>query len=95
MSTTVVPGTIPPSSTTNTSTTHFSVAILLFMLLVLVIVAIVIFETYRSQTFIFAPYVPPTPPSGTFYPLGEITPLTPDEIATRNAIIQDALNNPG
>lgn len=46
------------------------------------------FELYKSQKFIFAPYTPPPPPSNSFYPLGSVTPLSQDDIDRRNAIIR-------
>lgn len=45
------------------------------------------FEFYKKQTFIFTPYTPPPPPPNSFYPLGSVTPLTPEQIDQRNAII--------
>lgn len=51
------------------------------------------FELYKKQTFIFAPYVPPPPPPNSFYPLGSITPLTQEEIDQRNAIIMGSTNS--
>ena len=55
--------------------------------------AVVMFELYKHQAFIFAPYTPPTPPSNHFYPLGDVTPMTQEEIDFRNAIIRSSTGN--
>lgn len=49
------------------------------------------FELYKRKEFIFAPYIPLTPPSNHFYPLGRVTPLTPIQIEQRNAIIRASI----
>ncbi len=65
-----------------------SIAILISLIVIMIIYVIILFELYKQQEFIFAPYSPPVPPSNYFYPLGEITPLTQEEIEHRNAIIR-------
>ena len=68
-----------------------SIGILIFILLTIIIYIIILFETHKNQSFIFAPYVPPKPPKGGFYPLGSVTPLTQEQIDARNKIINSAL----
>lgn len=73
------------------STRGISVGILIFILISMIVYVIVLFELYKQQTFIFAPYTPPTPPSNYFYPLGKVTPLTPVQIEQRNAVIRASI----
>lgn len=70
------------------STKGIAIGILIFILIVMMIYVIIMFELYKQQKFIFAQYTPPTPPSNHFYPLGNVTPLTQEEIDHRNAIIR-------
>lgn len=67
--------------------TAVSVGILIVILVIMIVFAVVMFETYKNDTFIFTPYTPPPPPPNTFFPLGNVTPMTQEEIAARNAII--------
>lgn len=71
----------------NSTSKAWGIGILSALLVIMIIYMIVIFEFYKNQTFIFAPYVPPTPPTNYFYPLGSVTPLTQEQIEQRNAII--------
>jgi len=64
-----------------------SVGILIFILITIIIYVIVMFELFKQRKFIFAPYVPPPPPTNSFYPLGAVSPLTQEQIDQRNAII--------
>ena len=52
-------------------------------------------STYDGGIFGDRPYVPPGAPANTFYPLAPIIPLSAEDIAARNAIIEAALNPPG
>lgn len=71
-----------------TSTTKaISTGIILFILLTIIIYVIVMFELYKNRLSIFAQYVPPPPPSNHFFPQGTVTPLSQEEIESRNAII--------
>lgn len=75
---------------------HDGRTIAIFSLLGLALVAIIIyvivlFVCFDKQTFIFAPYTPPTPPENSFYPRGKLTDMTADEIQTRNDAITAAL----
>lgn len=65
-----------------------SLGILIGIIIIIIIYVIVLFELYKQKRFIFAPYVPPNPPDRYFYPLGNVTPLTQEEIEQRNAIIR-------
>lgn len=65
----------------------WSIGIVIAILLLIIIYAVALFETYKYRTFIFAPYVRPTPPGPHFFPLGNVRPLTQEEIEQRNAII--------
>ena len=57
----------------------------------MIIYFVILYETYKNKTFIFTPYKPPPPPNNSFFPLGKVTKMTPDEIATRNRIINASL----
>lgn len=70
-----------------TATTAASITILIVVLVIMIVYALIMFETYKNDTFIFTPYTPPAPPPNTFFPLGNVTPMTQEEIAARNAII--------
>lgn len=74
-------------------TKGISIGILISILVVMIIYVLVIFELYRKQTFIFAPYTPPPAPANAFYPLGSVRPMTQDEIDTRNDIILTSTGN--
>jgi hypothetical protein len=69
------------------STTAISVGILIVVLVIMIVFALVMLETYKNDTFVFTPYTPPPPPANTFFPLGNVTPLTQEEIEARNAVI--------
>ena len=64
-----------------------SIGILISILVVIIVYVIVMFELYKNNAFIFAPYTPPPPPPNSFYPLGSTTPMTQEEIDQRNDII--------
>jgi len=74
------------------SSKGISVGILISILVIIIVYVLVMFELYRNQKFIFAPYVPPSPPNS-FYPLGTITPMTQEEIDRRNNIIYGSTNS--
>lgn len=71
----------------------WGIAILIAILAIMIIYVIVMFECFKNQTFIFTPYVAPTPPANFFYPLGTVTPLTQEEIDQRNAIIRASVKS--
>lgn len=73
------------------STAGWSIGIIVFILLVSIAYVLVLFECYKNKTFIFAPYTAPPPPANTFYPLGEIIPLTQEQIDQRNTIIRNSI----
>lgn len=64
-----------------------AVALLVFVFILIIVYVLVLFELYKRQLWIFAPYVPPPPPEPYFYPLGSVRPLTQEEIDQRNAVI--------
>ncbi|MEM2986600.1 MAG: hypothetical protein QXV60_00665 [Nitrososphaerota archaeon] len=72
--------------------TGISVGILVFILIVMIVYSILMFEFYKNHTFIFSPYKPPDPPVKFFRPLGEVIPMTQEEIETRNNIIKNSMN---
>ena len=91
---------VKPTGTTVTAGSdkpkHDGRTIAIFSLLGVALVAIIIyvvvlFVCFDKQTFIFAPYTPPTPPENSFYPRGKLTDMTADEIQTRNDAINAAL----
>ena len=65
------------------------IGILISILIIMIIYIIILFECYKSNTFIFTPYTPPKPPSeeNPFNPTGDIRDLNKDEIAKKNCII--------
>lgn len=71
-------------------TTNISIGILIFLLITLIIYIIVIYESYKRQTFVFTPYTSPPPPSNAIS-MGDITQLTPDQIQQRNNYINELL----
>jgi len=56
---------------------------------------VVMFELYRQQKFIFAPYEPPAPPPNSFKPLGVVRQLSPEEQKKRADAINNALTSTG
>ena len=70
-----------------------AIGVLIFILFVMIVYVIVMFELFKQQKFIFSPYTPPPPPPNSFYPLGTVTPMTPEEIEARNAIIRGSTSN--
>ena len=72
----------------HTASKGIAIGILIFILVIVIVYVIVMFELYKQQKFIFAPYIPPPPPPNSFYPLGSVTHLTQDEIDQRNAVIR-------
>lgn len=67
----------------------FTIAIYVGLALISIVFVIYFFFSWNSGTGVFAPYHRPDPPTGlkAFYPLGTVTPLTPEEIKLRNEII--------
>lgn len=70
-----------------------SFIIVVLLILVSIIYLAVIFEFYKKKEYIFSPYIPSTPPASSFHPLGSVTPLTPQQIEDRNAIINNHLRS--
>jgi len=71
-------------------TTNISIGILILLIFILIGYIIVIYESYKRQTFIFTPYVSPPPPNNAIE-MGDITQLTPDQIQQRNQYINELL----
>jgi len=77
------------------STKHICIGIMIGILVVMIIYIIVMFSMYVSGSWIFAPYIPPTPQKPHYYPLGSVKPMTQEEINHRNEIITASIaNNP-
>jgi len=75
------------------TSTKIIVGIVVFLIILVMIYAIVMFEFYKSKTFIFKPYkLTPLQPNS-FYPLGTITQLTQEQINARNALINASLKS--
>lgn len=53
----------------------------------LIIYVLIIYLMYTNSSYIFLPYEQPEPPEESFFPLGEIRPLSQEEIDARNEII--------
>lgn len=71
---------------------EISIGVLILILVIIMVYSLVMYELFRRQSFIFAPYEPPAPPADLypFHPLGNVTPMTQEEIDTRNQIIIDS-----
>lgn len=69
------------------STKHWCIGIMIGILVVMIVYVVVMFEMYLSSSWIFAAYVPATPPAPYFYPLGKVTPLTKEQQDARNDLI--------
>lgn len=54
----------------------------------LIIYVIILYETWKKETFVFAPYEAPDPPSNAFKPQGKLTPLTADQIARNQKYLE-------
>lgn len=70
-------------------TKKISVGILVTVIIIIIIYFILLFEWYKTKSFIFAPYTRPSPPESQypFYPTGKITPFdttSPDYEARQN-----------
>lgn len=59
---------------------------------VILLYVIFVYICYMEKAIMYKPYTPPPLPSNMYNPLGKITNLSPQQIANRNAIIQEALN---
>lgn len=62
--------------------------LVIVLALIIVIYVVVLYESWKHNKFVFKPYTPPNPPSNTFYPLGDITPATPEQLAERAALLK-------
>lgn len=71
-----------------------TIAIAIVIIIIMIIYILVIFELYKSRSFIFETYTPKSPPSNLypFYPLGEVRQMTQEEIDQRNDLIMGSLN---
>uniref|UniRef100_A0A6C0JSH8 Uncharacterized protein n=1 Tax=viral metagenome TaxID=1070528 RepID=A0A6C0JSH8_9ZZZZ len=72
-------------------------AIVITAIILAVLVAayfVVLFETYRNNTFIFSKdNIAPDPSLNAFYPTGDITQLTQDEIDRRQEFVNNLLTS--
>lgn len=75
-------------------TTNATVLIIVVVLIAVISIMylFILFEMYKNKKFIFAPYQPSAPPDS-FKPLGSVTPMTPQEIAERNALINNRIRD--
>lgn len=62
--------------------------IVIVLALILVIYIVVLYESWKHDKFVFKPYTPPNAPENTFYPLGNVTPATPEQLAERAALLK-------
>jgi hypothetical protein len=71
------------------SSKAISIGILIFIIISIIVYVVVMLMMASSQSGIFSPYNPPTPPAdqNAYYPLGNVTALCQDEIYDRNIII--------
>lgn len=69
-----------------------NIVLCVVIILLIILYVIFVYICYAEKAIMYKPYVPPTPPENTYYPLGKITQLSPQQIANRNAIINEALN---
>ena len=68
-----------------------AVVVVFLVIASVVIYAIIMYELYKNSKWVFAPYVYQVP-TNACQPLINVTQLTPDEIAARNALLKEALN---
>ena len=68
----------------------WAVFLLIALLVLLIVFIIVMYECYRRQLFIFAPYTPPVPP-GFIEPVVPVTTLDSDAASLREQFIESAL----
>jgi len=68
---------------------NICIGILISILIIMIIYIIILFECYKSNTFIFSPYTPPNPPTeeNPFKPTGEDRPLNADELKLRDCYV--------
>lgn len=69
-------------------------AVLSFVLLAvlavgMIVYIILVYESYKNKDWLFAPFNSP-PPSNSCYPLGAVIKLSPDQIAKRAELLQNA-----
>ena len=69
------------------------IGILISMLIIMMIYIIILFECYKSNTFIFSPYTTPNPPTeeNPFKPTGEDRLLNADELKLRDCYVSCGL----
>lgn len=83
-------GTSTPSGVTKATggSRAVSTGIAIFIVVIFILYVIVMYELYINHEFIFATFIPPTPSTPHFYPLGTVTPLTQEQIDHRNEVIK-------
>lgn len=79
-----------PIKTKLNKTDKVSVGILISAVIIIIIYVIWLYIAYKKNFYPFTPYTI-TPPKNTFYPTGNITPLTPDEAQAYHENIEAAL----
>lgn len=67
-----------------------ALAVVVSLVVIVVVYIVTMYELYKKQYWIFAPHVH-TVPSNACQPLINVTALTPDEKATRDALLKGAL----
>jgi hypothetical protein len=72
------------------STTSISVILILIILFLIIGYTILLFVLAQNKSWIFAPYKP-VPDFPHVAPMGDIIPLTPEQIARRQEIVEEAL----
>lgn len=63
------------------------------IVVILIVYVIFVYICYTQKTLMYAPYTSPPAPENGYYPQGNLTTLTQQQINTRNALIQEALSS--
>jgi hypothetical protein len=73
---------------TNNSATIISFILLFLIIIGIIVYVIVIFEMWKGNKGLFAPYTPPPAPANSFYPLSDVLPDTPEQAATKQNLAE-------
>lgn len=63
------------------------------VVIILILYVIFVYICYTQKVLMYSPYVQQPAPENAYYPQGNITTLTQQQINTRNALIEEALSS--